>query len=498
MQIGKKITSSHVGEQRFKNWLTISNAYVYSHAADGLRPMNERDGRKVYETLTRNLLSVANTTAADHNAQVKELRRCLGGHSDAIELVENMAHGLQSTLSGIARNAIKVGVSVENAEATALNAYYGNPGYDQFAGLQQLSEQLYEQLTFVQSFIEEGDAVQLNPEIASSAKAISRFRLPRVQASGAAKVRNGDLNPYGDSRTYSNNSAQIDLINEFKNATTQDQNFWIENEQQQALFGYARSIAPALAGFILQNQLFETIDVQIMQAIERIFVDGWGSASYDGESGNYGLISPNIMLALASAGEASPLLASGADWASNPTKLVQQIKNLNYLPAENTLTNPLPASADALQIYKDIVRLLNLIALTNVKTSGKVVLYMPTSIYAIMVQYLSTGTYNRTLGEALKLAVGGAIDKIEIKTSGLLNARVNSLGVQQYNHVVAVVHGAPLGKKAIISPMTTATPRVQTGIVSEMRSSFASYMTFGGPMIIQRGQVFDLEFSAHA
>jgi len=498
MQVGKTINSANIAEQNFKNWLTISNAYAYAHAADGLKPMNERDGRGVYDSLTRGLLSVANSRAADHNIQVAELRRIMSGDRSAVDMVTGMANGLQAKLSGIARNAIKSGVSVENAEATALNAYYGNPGYDQFAGLQQLAEQLYEQLTFVQSFIEEGDAVQLAPEIATGAKAISRFRIPRVQTAGASKTRNGELNPYGDSRLYSNNSATLSLLNEFKNATTQEQNFWIDSEQQAMLFNYTRSISPALAGFILQNQLFEAMDVQVMQAVERIFIDGYAAATYDGESGSYGLLSPSIMLALASAGAASPLLATGADWAANPTTLIQQISNFNYLPAVGTLTSPLPANADPLQIYKDITRLLNLVALTNVNTSGKVVLYMPTSIYAIMVQYLSTGTFNRTLGEALKLATGGVIENIEIKTSGLLNARTNSLGTQQYNHVVAVVHGAPVGKKAILSPMATATPRVQTGIVSEMRSSFASSITFGGPMVIQRGQVFDLVFSAHS
>jgi hypothetical protein len=127
-----------------------------------------------------------------------------------------------------------------------------------------------------------------------------------------------------------------------------------------------------------------------------------------------------------------------------------------------------------------------------------VVLYVPTSIYSILVQYLSTGTFNRTLGEALKLAIGGTIENIEVKASGLLNARTNSLGAAQYNNVVAVVHGAPTGRKGILLPMATATPRITTGVVSEQRSSFAAQLTFGGPMVIQRGQVFILDFSVNA
>jgi len=493
----KKITTAQIAEQNFRNWLTVRNAYARAKEAEGLRTVNEIDGRREYVSLHNALLSVSNAQHADHNAAYGDLQKKFGGAS--IDHVVDMAHGLRSKLNGIAQNAMKSGVSVENAEAIALNAYFGNPGYDQFAGLNQLADQLYEQLTFVQSFVEEGDAVQLAAEIGASAGAISRFRIPRVEASGASKTRLGDLNPYGDDRIYSNNMAQISLISEFKTAHTEAQGFIIDNEQQEALLGYSRSIAPALAGFILQNQLFTVIEKQIMQSAERIFVDGTGASAFDGETGQYGLLSSAIMLALASSGAASPALAAESDWASNPTTLIQQISNFNYKPADDAaLIAPMASSADPMLVYKDIVRLLNLVALTNVATSKKVVLYVPTSLYSILVQYLSTGTFNRTLGEALKLAVGGTIGEIEVKTSGLLNARVNSLGVQQYNHVIAMVHGAPTGLKGIVSPMATATPRVTTGVVSEQRSSFAAALTFGGPMVIQRGQCFDLVFNVHA
>ena len=490
----KRITSANVAEQNFRNWLTVRNAYARAHEAEGCKSVNEIVGREEYKALHTALLSVANATSTDHNKHIEALRKSFGGAS--VDHVIDMAHGLRTRLNAIASNALKSGATPDNAQAVALNAFYGNPGYDQFAGLNQLAEQLYEQLTFMQSFIDEGDAVQLAPELAASAGAISRFRIPRVETAGAAKTRLGDLNPFGDDRIYSNNLAQVSLINEFKNAHTEAQGFIIENDQEAALLGYARSIAPALAGFILQNQLFTAIDQHVMQAAERIFVDGWGSASFDGESGNYGLLSDGIALSLASAGAASPLLADVSDWNSNPTKLIQRITNYNYKPA--VTTSPIPSNADAMNVYKDIIRLLNMIALTNVATSGKVVLYVPTSLYSVLVNYLSTGTFNRTLGEALKLAVGGTIKEIEVKSSGLLNARVNSLGVQQYNHVVAVVHGAPTGKKGIIAPMSTASPRVTTGVVSEQRSSFAAQLTFGGPMVIQRGQVFDLCFSVQA
>lgn len=491
---GKRITSAQVAEQNFQNWYVARNAYADAHRKDGCVPINEVAARAEYKALTGRLLAVSNSLHPDHNAAISDLRQKFDGGT--IDHVVDMAHGLRDKMNVIARNAVKAGISAENVEATALNAYFGNPGYDQFAGLNQLAEQLYEQLTFIESFVKEGDAVQLAPEMAASAGAISRFRIPRAEVSGASKQRLGDLNPYSADRSYSNNLVQVSLYNEFKDAYTEAQGFIIENDQEAALLGYARSIAPALAGFILQNQLFAAIEQQVMQAIERIFVDGWGSSSFGGESGNYGLLSSAIALSLASAGDASPALASAADWAANPTTLIQKITNYNYKPANRTL--PLPSNADPMNVYKDVVRLLNLIALTNVATSGKVVLYVPTSIYAILVQYLSTGTFNRTLGEALKLAVGGTIENIEVKTSGLLNARTNSFGAAQYNNVVAVVHGAPTERKGVLLPMATATPRITTGVVSEQRSSFAAQLTYGGPMVIQRGQVFILDFSVNA
>lgn len=492
----KRITSSQVAEQNFRNWLTVRNAYARAHEADGCKGINEVNGREEYKTLHTALLAVANATSADHNMHIGALKKAFDGAS--FDHVIDMATGLRGRLNAIAANALKMGAAPDGAQAIALNAYFGNPGYDQFAGLNQLAEQLYEQLTFVQSFIDEGDAVQLSPELAASSGAISRFRIPRVEASGASKGRLGDLNPHGEERLYSNNLAQISLINEFKNAHTEAQGFIIENDQEAALLGYARSIAPALAGFILQNQLFAVIDKQVMQAAERIFIDGWGTASFDGESGNYGILSDNVALSLADAGAASPALASAADWASNPLKLIQRIANFNYKPAD--ITKPLASvsTTDAANMYADVVRLLNLIALTNVATSKKVVLYMPTSVYSALVQFLAAGTLNKTLGMALKEATYGVIGDIEIKTSGLLNARTNSLGVAQANHIVAIVHGAPTGLKGILAPMATATPRITTGVVSEQRSSFAAQLTFGGPMVVQRGQVFDLAFSVQA
>lgn len=185
--MAKKITVAAIAEQKFKNWLTARNAYARQGIANGiaLNTIDEAGGRKEYENLTRALLVLGNATHPEHNARMAELRNRFEGAS--VDHVVTMADDLRGKMNAIAQNAMAAGQSPEVAQATALNSYFGNPGYDQFANLQLMSDQLYEQLTFMQSFIEEGDGVQLAPDVAASAKAISRFRLPRIQSSGSPK-----------------------------------------------------------------------------------------------------------------------------------------------------------------------------------------------------------------------------------------------------------------------------------------------------------------------
>lgn len=498
MKAGKKITASSIMDQNFKNWFAMRNSVATQLALNGKpgKTVSIENARAEYQQLITSLSNFANPLHKDHNRVHAALRNDLGDRG-AIDTVAAIANGLAMKLRTISDAAMKNGASPAQAEAVAINSFIGNPGYDQFANLGFLSGQLFEQKTFMQSFLEEGDAYQLATEFAASAGAISRFRVPVAQISGSAKTRLGDLNPWTDDRIDSVNAAQVSIASEFKDARTDYSKYFIDAAQTAQALGYARAASPALAGFVLQSLYVEAYLELVAKNAEIAFVDGWLDEAYTpGIGGRYGLLSSAIMLQLASAGAASPLLADIADWDAAPTKLIQQIVNYNYKPADSDA--PLPANADVTLVYKDIVRLLNLIALTNVVTGSKVVLYVPTSFYALAVNYLGTGTFNRQLDEAVTKATSGIIKKVEVKTSGLLGARTNSNGVAQKNHFVAIVQGASNDKKGVVMPLVTAVPQVSSGVVSQQRIEYAAELVSGGPMILQTGQVFDLEFSVEA
>ena len=121
----KKITSAQVAEQQFQNWYTVRNAYADAHRKDGTVAVNEATARAEYKALTERLLAVANAQHADHASAIADLRAKFDGGS--IDHVVDLAQGLRSKMNVIAQNALKAGMSVDAAQATALNAYFGNP-----------------------------------------------------------------------------------------------------------------------------------------------------------------------------------------------------------------------------------------------------------------------------------------------------------------------------------------------------------------------------------
>lgn len=496
MKAGKKITAAGIFDQQFKNWFVMRNAHAQQATLNGFQTpaLTIENARAEYKALIKNLAAFANPLHADHNRVFAALKNDVKERSP-LDSISFLANGIAEKLRSISDAAMKNGATPEQASAVAMNSFIGNPGYDQFANIGFISGQLFEQKTFRQSFLEEGDAYQLPTEYTAAASAISRFRVPIAQVSGSAKTRLGDLNPWTSNRLDAVNPAQVSIVNEFKDARGDYSKYIIDEAQKEQAVGYARSAG--LVAFVLQSMFVEAYLELVEKNAEIAFVDGWDAGTYiPNVGGTYGLLSPEIVLALSDAGAASPALASGADWDAAPTKLLQQIVNFNYKPAD--VNAPLAADANVTDVYADIVRLLNLVALTNVVTGSKVVLYVPTSFYALAVNYLGAGTFNRQLDEAITKATSGIVKKVEVKTSGLMGARTNSNGVAQVNHIVAIVHGAPNEKKGVIAPMVTATAQVSSGNISQQRIEYAADLQNGGPMFLQLGQAFDLAFSVQA
>jgi len=239
-----------------------------------------------------------------------------------------------------------------------------------------------------------------------------------------------------------------------------------------------------------------------MKWAEVMFVGGQrASAGYtQNVGGGYGLLSSSIWLSLASAGAVAPIAATSADWAANPTKLVQKLVNAIYKPTSTS--GPLDPAIDSANMYKEIVRLFSLAAQQNVDfTPSEWVLFVPSSWYSLAMQYPSGGTFNKQLQEMVTSATEGKIvGKIRTLPSSLLNygAAIGNGATNSYNYMVLIAMGCRQENKPVIMPGQTALPVVTAESVSASIMNFRTQYLFGGPMVMHYGGCFVLEFSVAA
>jgi len=499
---GVKKINNNPAEQTVQNFMAAANAVAEQDLKNGKKTefLSAANAKETYKKILKSVVAFANPGNEKHNVAFNALREQVNRNHDVMNDLENMGHKLIGSIATLAESFQKRGASPEMAVESAYNSLAGNPVFDHFGNLNVLAGQMYENMAFVENFIKEGDAFALPVESGGTNQDKSRFRAPTEQVTGSAKIQQGDINPL-DALRDDANRIQINLINEFKNANTLHTVFSITQAMRDQALGYAQSIAPALAGFILQNRYFEGSQKHVMKLAELMFVDGMDSAgSYtSGVGGSYGLLSPAIQLGLSDYNTISPVVAQGSDWAANPTKLIQKITNFNFVPM--TVAGQLPTNVSPDLMYKDILRLCNLAALQNVDWRPKKwTLYVPTTWYALAMQYPGAGggTFNKQLNEMVLAATNGVINKIEIVPSSLMNYRAsNSYGstAAAYNYMALVAHGSENEKKPIIMPGQTAVPYVTSENVSASIMNFRTQYLFGGPMFMHFGGAFLMEFS---
>lgn len=493
----KKI--SNPAQTRVVNFMQAANAYADSLVKKGEKAefISASNAKEIYKKIIKAAIALADRSSENHNKAFNSIKNELSGNQESLNYLESLGESALNSLKTLARSYIESGESNEGAVASAMNSLAGNPVFDYFGNLNLLAGQLYQNKAFIESFISHGDAFAVPTESGGTGTATSRFRAPSERVMGAAKVYQGDINPQGYLQ-YDANGIQHSVFNEFKNALTLYAKFSITQDQQNQILGYQKSIAPALAGFMLQNRYFKSAQEQVLKLAEVMFIDGMDEEGTYKESvgGSYGLLSSAILANNSSWTLASPEVMSRGDWDSNRSKLIQKIQNHHTTLADNS---PLPANAGTTAIYQDIVRLFNLAAQQSVEysSSGKWTLYVPTSFYAPAVQYPTGGTFNKQLIEMVKSAVGDKIVKsINIVPSALLDFRAkNNFGKKQWNYMIAVAHGAENERKPVIMPGQTAVPVVVSDNVSSQLMNFTCQYQFGGPMVMQYGGVYALEFS---
>lgn len=503
---------SNPAKQKVSDFMAATNAYarqlVDRGEADKAEFLSAKNAQEKYKQCIKTVVALANRGHQMHNAAFNALNKEFGGSRESMNIIDELGRRYMQDAGKLAADGVKNGMTPEAAKEFAFNSLAGNPVFDHFGNLNLLAGQLYEEQTFVEAFQGSGDAFAVPQEGGGTNLDKSRFRAPVKQVTGSAKIMQGDINP-GSALRDDNNRLQISLYNEFKNAVTLDHVFAITQAMRDQALGYDKAVAPALAGFILQNHYFTDAPKGIMKLAELMFVFGQdANANYTPDvGGSYGILSSAIQLALASASSEVALTATYADWtaAANSGKIIQRINNYYYKPT--TVAGPLAQlSIDPALMYKEIVRLLTLPARQNVDFSPTAWrIFVPSDWYALAMQYPGTqtgstgeGTFNKQLQEMVTTATGGKIiNKIEILPSSLLNyGAANGLGgTNSYNYMVAVAMGCPQEKKPVIMPGQTAIPYIVSENVSATIMNFRAQYPFGGPMFMQYGGAFVLQFS---
>lgn len=507
--LGIRKINSNPAEQTMENFMAATNAVAEQNRQRGLPAefLSAANAKETHKKLIKTAVALANPAHEKHNAAFNALKEEFGHDRTGLDLMHDIGSRYLSDSMTLAQSAQKAGMAPEAAVDFAFNSLAGNPVFDHFGNLNLLGGQLFEEMAVMQSFLDSGDAFAVPEEAGGTGLNRSRFRAPVEQVMGSAKVMQGDINPI-DNMQDDHNRTQISLYNEFKNAETLSTVFSITQAMRDQALGYAKAVAPALAGFLLQNRYFGATQKQVMKLAEIHSVFGQDAAgSYTpGVGGSYGLLSSAIQLQLADWAATVPAPATPAQWLAAPTKLVQKIQNAIYKPTSTSAA--LDISVDPSLMYKEIVRLLMLFAQQNVDFGARLWrVLVPTSWYGLASQYPGTqagtgqGTFNRTLDEMVRAAVGGKIiPKIDIVPSSLMNygAANGRGGTNSYNYIVAMAMGCRQELKPVIMPGQTAVPYVTSENVSATIMNFRTQFSTGGPMFMHYGGAAVLEISAAA
>lgn len=500
---GLRRINANPAEQSVKNFLAATNAYAEQQRKNGEKAefLSAQNARETYQKLIKTSIALSDPSNSRHNDAFNALTHAFGRNSGAVDYIHSMGENFLSDSRELAGRFVKAGLSPEKAVEGAFNSLAGNPVFDHYGNLNLLAGQLYQEMAFMEAFLESGDAFAVPVEPGGTGLDTSRFRAPVESVTGSAKIAQGDINPHGTLRD-DNNRTQISLANEFKNALTLDSVFSITQAQRDQALGYERSVNPAMAGFILQSRYFGAAQKQVLRLAELLFVGGMNTAGtyVPNVGGSYGILSSAIQLQLSDWNTATPTAAATSDWlaTANTGKLIQKIQNFYYKPT--SVTAQLNSGVDPLFMYQDLVRLFQLPAQQNIDfTQREWCLFVPATWYAFAVQYPSTGTFNKQLQEMVSQAVGGKIvNKITVVPSSLLNygAAIGNGQTQPYNYMVLIAMGCRQENKPVIMPGQTALPIVTSESVSAAIMNFRTEYIFGGPMFMHYGGAFVMEISA--
>jgi len=502
----KQLSGKDAARQNLENFMAFHNAVTTQKVLSGQLKHGQANylsldnAAKEYVGAVSALVAFANPASVSHNKAVSEVKHGANGDTALLSRLEQIGRSFGQQIISTATEIQKAGLGEGAAVREALHSIAGNSVYDNFVNVGVLARQQYQKTTLANLLTEAGDAYALPLENGTTGTNISRFRFPIERTSGSPKIFNGDVAAQG-SLKFDANQGQVSFLNQFKDAITIAQPFTITQGRKDQYAGYEKAASPTLAGIVLQNLYYEAQQTAIMRMLELTLFDGFGAnAAYRDDGGDYGLLSTGIQLTLSDSGDATPALATAAQWAANSTKLVQVIQNRNYKPA--TVAAPFPADADPTNVYKDVLRLFNLYEQQYVDFQPeKLVLLVPPTTYGAQASYPSGGTFNKNLRELIQSANSSILRNIVIEESPLMGYRAaNQFGEagNGCNMFALVVVGAPPEKKPLIMPAQSVIPQVVASNVNAMSMEYYAQTVTGGLAFRNYGGVFLMKFDVAA
>lgn len=497
----KQFTRKDAARQNLENFMAFHNAVTTQKIQCGELKHSEANylsldnaGREYVGAISA-LVAFANPASVNHNKSVAAVKHGANGDSGLMARLEQIGRTFGQQIISAASSIQKAGLGEGAAVREALHSLAGNSVYDNFVNVGVLARQQHQKATLADLMTSSGDSYALPLENGTTGTNVSRFRFPIERVSGSPKIINGDIAAQGHPK-FDVNQTQVSFLNQFKDAVTLAQPFTITQGRKDQYAGYEKAASPTLAGIILQNLYYEAQQTAIMRMVELLLFDGFGpNASYRDDGGDYGLLSTGIQLTLADAGAITPALATAAQWAAAPTKLVQTISNYYY---KQTVAAPFSAGADPSLVYKDVLRLFNLYEQQFIDFEAeKLVLLVPTTTYGAQAQYPSGGTFNKNLRELIQTANSSLLRNIEIHESPLMNYRAtNQFGEagNGCNVFALLVVGAPPEKKPIIMPGQTVLPQVVASNVNALSMEYYAQYVTGGLAWRNYGGAFLLKY----
>jgi len=184
LKLQKKL-NANASDVTIKNFIAATNAFAKKYIEEGktTKFLSAQNATKTYYDILRAVSALADSTDSAHNSAWKNLKNSVGARSSSLAFLENIGSDLNLRVSQIASELQKKNLSADKTKI--LNAMAGDRFYDHFANVGRLASQMMQDLSYIPTFLDDGNAFAAELTAGNTGRAKSRFRVPVEKISGS-------------------------------------------------------------------------------------------------------------------------------------------------------------------------------------------------------------------------------------------------------------------------------------------------------------------------